>query len=256
MHRYFIEDSTEKIYAVYHEPDLTADRNQAVLLVYPDGQEYMRSHRLYLQIAKELSRAGFHVLRFDFYGTGDSSGNHAKASLARWQDNIGRSAEELIAVSGTRSLSIFATRLGASIASGVGISSAQLQHFIALDPVIKPASHLENKQYQHREMLADLNRFQFKRSVSEACDDILGYQYSEQLRSELRDFAFHSLKGAYLRSTALVSDSNFDTADLTKYNFDHAENLNQANYHWDDLAALEVLLSPGSLPLIIRDLLI
>ncbi|MFK7730987.1 MAG: alpha/beta hydrolase [Pseudomonadales bacterium] len=255
MHRYFIEDSAEKIYAVYQEPDLAADRNRAVLLVYPDGQEYMRSHRLYLQIAKELSRVGFHVLRFDFYGTGDSTGDHADASLACWQDNINRCAQELIDISGTQSLSIFAARLGATIASSVAISSAQLQHFIALDPVLEPSTHLEGKQDQHRDMLADLNRFQFDRSDTLANGDILGYEYSAQLCSELRGFTFNIPQNAYQQSTALLSNRECKAVDFTAHGFDHVQSLEQSNYHWDDLAALEVLLSPGRLPAQISDIL-
>lgn len=255
MHRYFIEDTAEKIYTVYHEPDPATDRNSAVLLVYPDGQEYMRSHRMYLQIAKELSRVGFHVLRFDFYGTGDSSGEHAVASIGRWQGNIARCAEELIAVSGTPKLSIFATRLGATIASSIEITGTQLQHFIALDPVISPANHLKSKRRQHCAMLEDLNRFQFRRSDTADGDDILGYEYSPQLCSDLCELTFNSAKNTYQRNTVLFSSSQNETVDFSECGFDEVLSLEQIDFHWDELAALEVLLSPGKLPQQISGLL-
>lgn len=255
MHRYFVEDSAEKIYTVYHEPDPATDRNSAVLLVYPDGQEYMRSHRLYLQIAKELSRVGHHVLRFDFYGTGDSSGDHSAASLGRWQDNISRCAEEVTTVSGTRRLSIFSARLGATIASSVDIANAQLQHFIALDPVLKPEIYLDSKQRQHRAMLTDLNRFQFERSDTAVGDDILGSEYSEQLCTELRELTFNAPRNAYQHTTAIVSNDDCNSEEIAAYGFDQVESLEHANYYWDDPAALEVMLSPGRLPLHISELL-
>jgi hypothetical protein len=41
----------------------------------PFGQEGIRAHRLYRVMSDRLAAAGYHVLRFDYYGSGDSAGS-------------------------------------------------------------------------------------------------------------------------------------------------------------------------------------
>ena len=46
-----------------------------VVLCNPMGQEAVRVHRMYRVLADRLNRAGLHVLRFDWFGSGDSAGD-------------------------------------------------------------------------------------------------------------------------------------------------------------------------------------
>ena len=57
-----------------HEPDPKTARGVCVLLLSPGIKGRVGPHRLYLKIAAGLVPQGFHVLRFDFYGLGDSDG--------------------------------------------------------------------------------------------------------------------------------------------------------------------------------------
>ena len=57
-----------------HEPDPRHARGVCMLLLSPGIKGRVGPHRLYLKIAERLVPMGFHVLRFDFYGLGDSEG--------------------------------------------------------------------------------------------------------------------------------------------------------------------------------------
>jgi alpha/beta superfamily hydrolase len=68
------------LYGVHHAPQAAPQRT-GIVLCYPFGQEYMRAHRACRQLAMLLAKKGYHVLRFDYSGTGNSSGDVDSASL-------------------------------------------------------------------------------------------------------------------------------------------------------------------------------
>ena len=59
---------------ILHAPDPAAARGVCVLLLSPGVKGRVGPHRLYLKIAARLVPRGFHVLRFDYHGLGDSAG--------------------------------------------------------------------------------------------------------------------------------------------------------------------------------------
>lgn len=130
----FFGRSESPLYGVYHPPP-SRDRNQAVLLCYPFGQEYMRAHRAYRQLASQLTAIGFHVLRFDYRGTGDSSGDMETIDAANWLEDIADATQELRDVSGVNSVSVLGLRLGALFASSFCSQRRDIARLILFDPV-------------------------------------------------------------------------------------------------------------------------
>jgi pimeloyl-ACP methyl ester carboxylesterase len=109
--------SGRELYAVLHLPLVEKFRGQAVLLCNPLGQEAVRVHRLYRVLAERLSKEGCSVLRFDYFGTGESDGDDTEASLSGWQADIVSADAELRQRSGAVSSTWVGARLGASIAA-------------------------------------------------------------------------------------------------------------------------------------------
>jgi len=64
------------MFAVFHPPNGASSptKKKGVLLVVPGMNTCIGPHRLYLNLAKELSRYGYWVMRFDPYGMGESFG--------------------------------------------------------------------------------------------------------------------------------------------------------------------------------------
>ena len=116
MTPFFFGNSAEPLYGVYHPPT-SARKTEGVLLCPPFGQEYMRSHRAFRQLAYLLNKLGYPVLRFDYKGTGDSFGNPDDTSIENWIDNIVSASEELIASSNVESISLIGLRLGGLLAT-------------------------------------------------------------------------------------------------------------------------------------------
>lgn len=66
-----------------------------MVFCHPLGDEYIRFHRAYRQLAVRLSQVGFPVLRFDLYGCGDSSGDSAEITVQQWLTDIATAVAEI-----------------------------------------------------------------------------------------------------------------------------------------------------------------
>src|SRR2546428_3558846 len=87
--------SEQPLFGVYHPAEGDRASTHALLLCYPLGQEYQRTHRLFRQLGTLLSEAGLSVLRFDYVGTGDSAGETGEGTPEQWRENIRTAAREL-----------------------------------------------------------------------------------------------------------------------------------------------------------------
>jgi pimeloyl-ACP methyl ester carboxylesterase len=130
------------LYGVYHPPGETR-RDVGVVLCYPFGQEYMRSHRAFRQLAKLLTRAGFHVLRFDFSGTGDSSGEMDSVEADDWLRDIGDAVDELRETAAISRVSLVGFRLGALFAAAHAAEQRDIEQLVVWDPVLSGAHYVE-----------------------------------------------------------------------------------------------------------------
>jgi pimeloyl-ACP methyl ester carboxylesterase len=117
MNPLFFGSSRNPLYGVFHPAAGSIQRKEGVLLCPPFGQEYMRSHRAFRQLALLLSKKGYAVLRFDYQGTGDSSGDIEDINIDEWLDNIKTAAEELKETAFVDKIHIIGLRLGAILAS-------------------------------------------------------------------------------------------------------------------------------------------
>ncbi len=89
-----------RLFASYHIAEGNVRRGHGVVLCNPFGQEALRAHRLYRVLAERLARSGIDVMRFDYYGTGDSSGEDQEGELSGWTRDIRTVHDELLRVPG------------------------------------------------------------------------------------------------------------------------------------------------------------
>ncbi len=109
-----------RIFGFHHLPAAAEPRGVGVVLCNPFGYEAMCTYRPYRVLAERLAAAGFHVLRFDYRGTGDSAGYPDSEQRVRaMMDDIHAAIDELKRRGGVSSIGLFGTRLGALLAGHV-----------------------------------------------------------------------------------------------------------------------------------------
>ncbi len=129
------------LYGVFHQAQ-GARRNAGIVLCYPFGQEYMRAHRAFRQLALLLTRKGFDVLRFDYRGTGDSSGECDATTATDWLHDISEAVQELRETANITSVSLIGLRLGALFAAAACRDvSTNIEQLVLWDPVLSGAEY-------------------------------------------------------------------------------------------------------------------
>ena len=109
---------SEPLFGVYH-PAQDVDADKLVVICAPLFDEYRRSYRAMADFAAACSEKGYHVLRFDYLGTGDSYGELAEVdTINEWLTNIDDAIEEGCALSGADQVTLVGVRFGAALAAG------------------------------------------------------------------------------------------------------------------------------------------
>ncbi|MCC5795652.1 MAG: alpha/beta fold hydrolase [Chromatiales bacterium] len=116
--------------------------NWAAVLCQPVGREYFYAHRACRLLARRLSKAGVHVLRFDYSGTGDSAGELDGLSATLWIDDVRYAVDELKDLSGMTSVALVGVRFGAALAAEAASGRDDVSSLILWDPLAAPAGRL------------------------------------------------------------------------------------------------------------------
>lgn len=171
------------LFGMYHAPASTPRR--AVLMCPPLGQELIRTHRLYRQLAQQLAAQGVAVLRFDYHGTGDSAGGSAEVDWQRCIGDAVTAAGELRSRAGVDRIVAFGARLGGSIALGAA-DRARFSEVIAWDPVIDGDGYVAALDAMQGALREDADRFNQPRSHADVAEQWLGFDIGEGLRKQIQ----------------------------------------------------------------------
>jgi len=181
MEPFFFGNSGKTLFGVYHQPVAQNIRDMGVVLCYPGPQEYMSAHWAFRRLAGLLSQSGFHVLRFDYFGTGDSSGESTRANIAQWRTDIGTAVKELVDMSRVRGVSLMGGRLGAALAVQATIGEIRLKNLVLWDPVVIGEAYIRELRALHEKFFAAICDGSEKREFTE----LLGYPVSAAMISEI-----------------------------------------------------------------------
>lgn len=134
----------QPLYGVYHPAHGAGATPRGVVVCYPLGVEYMQIHRAFRQLGEELARAGFHVLRFDYSGTGDSWGDGENASVSRWLEDLEFAITELKDMSQAAKVSLAGFRFGGSLALLGAAGRDDIESIVLWEPIHRGASYAES----------------------------------------------------------------------------------------------------------------
>ncbi len=153
MRPFYFGTNQRPLFGAYEPAASGRGARGAVLLCYPFGAEYMRSHRAFRELSHRLSEAGVHALRFDFYGCGDSSGDAADGRIDLWLEDVKLAYEELREASGIARPSILGLRLGASIAAIATSRGLNADKLLLWDPIVNGREFVAELAARHEALV-------------------------------------------------------------------------------------------------------
>lgn len=250
MHLYYFGNSDKPLFGVHHAAQGNKRRNDCIVLCPPIGTEYLRSYRAFRQLATMLSKDGFDVLRFDYYGTGDSSGDCEDGSLTQWVEDIATAIDELKEVSDATNVSLVGLRIGGTLAAAAS-RSEKISRLILWEPVTDGEAYLENRIQADLEYETETNHEDLVSSAMSANQTIgiMGFAWAHSFREEVKrinidDFRDLSVERTFL----LVREENTLTNKLReilaandgKFGYQHIEHPGE----WGEFDAIGSLLLP------------
>jgi alpha-beta hydrolase superfamily lysophospholipase len=160
-----------------------------VLLCPTLGMEAVSAHNAYRRLADRLADAGFAALRFDYEGTGDSSGlQHDPGRLATWLQSIRTSLDLLKSLELPRT-SVVGMRLGATlVAESMESVSPLVDDLVLWDPCASGRSYL-------REQGALWSFTPGSRSNEDGSVETPGFVYDKDTVAELSTLAIANGEG-------------------------------------------------------------
>lgn len=175
-----------RLFGIYQAPLAKSARDVGVLICNPFGQEAVFAHRALRQLALAAARARFHVLRFDYSGTGDSAGESEDGTLRAWCEDIATASEELRATAGVSKVVWVGLCLGGTLAALSATSD--VDRVVAWDPIVRGASYLADLHRRHDDFMRyELRWWEPRARDWGEMDEALGFPITKTLKRELLD---------------------------------------------------------------------
>jgi len=206
---FYFGSSKSALYGVHHPPRAGDGPARAVLLCYPMGAEYMRAHRAFRQLTTLLVKGGAHVLRFDFFGTGDSAGDGDQATVERWLADVDVAIEELKELTQIPRVTIIGLRFGGTLAALACQERTDVEHLVLWDPIVDGTQYVQ-------EMTANHVREQRGRGQSPAqpVAGVHGFPLTATLRDAIEAIDLLTWPGANAITDIITSSEREDATDL------------------------------------------
>ena len=201
---YFFGNSASQLLGIYHPPNTGDLNDKGVLLCYPIGHEYMRIHFTFRRLAQMLSDAGCHVLRFDYFGIGDSAGESRDGDVNLWKADINSAYLELQEISGVKRISLVGVRFGATLAALASSNGLHVNELVLWDPVVIGQKYIE----ELRAINNNLGGFFNKIGENDMFEELLGYPFPVSLHKGIKQINLLSLKQYSTRRIILITAEN------------------------------------------------
>lgn len=201
------------LFGVYQPPLTDADRDTGVVICNPFGPEYTSSHRALRQLGIRLARAGFHLLRFDYRGSGDSSGEGDQLDLETLKADVASAIEFLKDMAGLSKVSLVGLRLGAAVAALAAAGRRDVERLVLWEPVVSGARYLEELWAMHAGWLDGRPWIPLRHAAgSDSVWEVVGYPLTPRIREGIASVALDQLSQRPARRVLLVADATGDSA--------------------------------------------
>jgi pimeloyl-ACP methyl ester carboxylesterase len=207
MRPFYFGSSDRPLFGIHHPPTGTSVRREAVVLCHPFGPEYVRAHRALRELCHRLSGAGFHALRFDYFGTGDSAGAAEEGTVEQWLTDVDCALLEAREASEGGRLSIVGLRFGATLAALAGARRTDVEKAVLWDPVVSGRGYVGELVERHRNLVRT-RRWREDGPPPKAPAEVLGTPFPEALRAAIEAIDLLTLRRSPAARVAVITSDD------------------------------------------------
>ena len=198
---FFFGSDKHQLYAMFYEPEKKSNLSEAYIILHPFAEEKKSSQIVLVDLAREISTEGNHVMLFDFFGCGDSEGDLPDANISIWLNDLRNAVELLKQKFHAKQVNLIGLRLGAYIGALYAKEHNDVSKLVLIEPVINPAK--------------DLNRSLRGKLMKELCTDGKVSSKRTDLLSQLEnnvsiDFSGHEISSFFYKDLLKYSELTFE----------------------------------------------
>ena len=204
MTPFYFGSCERRLFGIYEPSQAKSRPSRAALLCHAWGGEHLVSYRAMRFLAGRLAASGFDVLRFDYFGAGDSGGETTDATLSGWRRDIVTAMDELLEMSQAQSAALVGLRLGATLAAQTapGLPSA-VRQIVLWDPIGSGPDYFAELSKRSGRLTRP-----GRAAVPESIGTLDGLLVSPVFRSELQALALTALSSPENQSRLIVETRN------------------------------------------------
>jgi exosortase A-associated hydrolase 2 len=227
----------KRLFGFHHPPPSDFARHSAIVLCHPLAHEYVNTYRTYKYLAIRLAHAGFDVLRFDYYGTGDSPGEFDEATVEQWLNDIEVAVTEVKLRSEAEHVCLAGLRLGGTLSLLASANLPDIYGLVLWDPVINGSTYLEELRKMHNGKLRSMGIKRHRQKCPQLALELMGFPFTLPLQKELQAINLLLTTGCSISNLLLIeTEGNACLRPLTMH-------LGSLNVHYDFYTVSDVNIS-------------
>ena len=185
--------------------DASAKVREGIVLCNPLGYESVCLHRAYRELAARLAEAGYPSLRFDYHGTGDSSGSDRDPRRVESMiKSIQAAMSALQSLSAVEEISLFGVRMGATLAMVTAAEIGSVKNIVVWAPCVKGKTYLREMHAFSRMSENEPGHTSEDPSWTEGDEEAGGYLMTKDTVAALSELNLLQLKTAPSQNILII----------------------------------------------------
>ncbi|RZK04164.1 MAG: hypothetical protein EOO46_17270 [Flavobacterium sp.] len=170
---YYIDNElcNRKLFVHSYQPEKFSDT--AIVFLSSIFDEKKRSQNFEVEMARHLCEKSLTVVRFDYYGNGDSYGSTFEFDLDNSLKDINHLIRHIHTHYSIRTVKLLGIRIGADLSLAIGNQNAHIREIILIEPIGKGKRYLAEKRLRRSAF------FKFNHITTQVHFNILGKSYED-----------------------------------------------------------------------------
>jgi len=235
---FYFGTTSQKVFAIYDAP--AGGAGQVLTVICPPlFFDHKRTQMALRALSVALAANGQHVIRFDYRGTGDSSGELELVTVSDWIEDVANAVREGCEIAAPNVVRIVGVRAGALLACKSMGASAVVQRIVLWDPVTDGADYVQALQRVQKE-ICERNLYLPRAERRKAMHELAGSAISDHLLDQLRSLDSSVYAGVPVENLHVLCTSSEPTFPVQAVQRD----LIPFGCRWDTVADGQVVPRP------------